>query len=781
MPYLNKKLRKDFWTFRNQFFAVFLMAMLGVFIYTGLEGVWRGMQDSADKWFAASNSADAWISGLNINNEEVEKIKALPSVTEAQASALLTTKVAGADAYLLLAASPENLISLPYTADGSDYSPNAEGIWLYREVAEAHSLAVGKTVTIENRGIVLIFEIRGLILSPDYLRYAGSSMSVKPDRYKYGYGLISPANMEIVIGGDLTYNQIRIKYKDSPTTTKQNIEQILGAKYAGFVTPTEFKGTLAFLERYGQIRALSILFSMIFVLLALLTIQTTIKRLIETQRIQVGTFKALGYSNATLLRHYSLFGLLISAAGCLLGYLLAPKITIIMLEIHKNLFSLPEWTGKNTPASLVIAALITLACSISARQACRKVIKEMPATTMRAEPPKNHKPIFLERLPLWPSLSYGWQWVLRDFSRDKTRFLLGIIGVIGSIVLLIASFGLRDSLTTTNANMYGHQFDYGAKITLNPLATDEQREELYALADQDAQWMIESEIEINKDARETLGALVVLERGDYVHVKDTKGKLVTLPDDGVAISRKLAEELGVNLNDTLQFKYSPPRAIGSPITDPGAVITKTTITAVVREIVTPPAPQGLYLTRTYWETLSFAFMPNTLLTQKSTIADQAQDLPYVIEAVKLDQQLADANDIVSSIIVVIVMMLAAAILLSVIIQYNLGLLSFTERSREYATLKVIGYKKAEIKSIIRKRSQLQVFVGLILGIPIGYRFLGFYTSLVSTPMIEFTPHLKPQNLVISLLIVILCSYSVTSFVAKKTETLDMVSTLKSVE
>ncbi|MCL1791469.1 MAG: ABC transporter permease, partial [Peptococcaceae bacterium] len=658
MPYLNKKLRKDFWAFRNQFLAVFLMAMLGVFIYSGLEGVWMGMQDSADKWFTAGNSADAWISGINISNEDVEAIKALPSVTEAQASSLLTTKVAGSDSSLLLAASPNNLISRPYTAAGSDYSPNAEGIWLYREFAESHNLSVGKTITIENRGIVFIFEISGLILSPDYLRYAGTSMSVKPDRYKYGYGYISPANMEIVMGNDLTYNQIRIKFEDSPTTTKQNIEQILGNKYTGFTTPTEFKGTLAFLERYAQLRALSILFSMIFVLLTLLTIQTTVKRLIETQRIQVGTFKALGYTNATLLRHYSLYGFLISAAGCLLGYLLAPNITKALLDIHKDMFSLPEWNGKNTPVSLIIAALITFACTISARQACRKVIKEMPALTMRDEPPKNHKPIFLERFPFWKTLSYGWQWVLRDSFRDKTRFLLGVIGVIGSTVLLMASFGLRDSLTTTNVNMYGHQFDYGAKITLNPLATEDQRNELYALANQDAQWITENEIEIRKDARETLGALVILEKGDYVHLRDTQGNQITLPNNGVAISRKLAEDLGVGINDTLQFKYTPPGAMGSPTADPDTAISKTTITTVVKEIVTPPAPQGLYLSRTYWEDLSFAFVPNTLLTQKSTIADKAQDLPYVKEAVKLDQQLADANDILNSIIMVIILMLA---------------------------------------------------------------------------------------------------------------------------
>jgi putative ABC transport system permease protein len=772
---------KDFGSFRNQFLAVFLMALTGVLIYTGMEGVWMGMQDYENNWAATSNRADAWVSGLNLDDSDVDRILSLPDVAQAQASSLLTTRVAGAEAYVLLAAAPDNTVSRPFITKGRDYNPAADGIWLYQDFAESHGLAVGKTISLENRGIVNAFEIMGLVQSPDYLSYTGSSVSIKPDRHKYGYGYVSLDTMTLITGGDLSYNQIKIKIRDDAggkasanmASVKKSIEHILGPKYAGFATESEFKGTSAYLDKYAQVRIMSILFSIIFILLAMLTIQTTIKRLVETQRIQVGTFKALGYTNGSLLRHYSLFGFLISASGSLAGYFLAPYIvTNRLMAIQKDLFSLPEWIGKNTPISLLVAAVIVLGCTISARQACHKVIKEMPAITMRGEPPKNHMPIFLERFKLWQSFSYDWQWILRDASRNKIRFLIGIIGIIGSTTLLMASFGLRDSLTTTNEKLFGHQFSYGAKIVFQPFATEDQKNELLTLAGGNPQLTMEGDIEIRTATQETIGTLLVIDQGAFVHLEDTKGNTVELPNSGLVISRKLADELGVRVNDTIQFRHG---------FQPGATGSITTLSAVVQEIVTPPAPQGLYISRKSWETLAQPFAPNTLLTKNIMAADKTKGNPFAKETVTLDQQITEAGDVLSSIMMVIIMLLAAAILLSVIIQYNLGILSFTERSREYATLKVIGYRKNEIKSVIRKRSQLQVLIGLILGIPIGFQFLKIYVPIISTRTLEFSPYLKPQSLVISLLIVVVCSYGVTFVVAAKSESLDMVAALKSVE
>ncbi|MCL1919170.1 MAG: ABC transporter permease [Peptococcaceae bacterium] len=771
--YLLKKMFKDFWAFKNQFMAVFMMALIGVIIYSGMEGVWMGMQDYADKWFEESNGADAWISGINLDEDDIKKIKSLPDVSEIQASTVLTAKVANAEAYVLLTASSSNSISRPFISQGMAYRANADGIWLYEDFAEAHNLTVGQSITVENKGIPHIFKIQGLVLSPEYLSYTGSSASIKPDRFKYGYGYISPDNMKKITEPDVLYNQAKLKIggmsKDPDTIRhlRTDIERVLGPKYAGFATVSEFKGTSAYIDKYVQVRIMSILFSIIFILLAMLTMQTTMKRLVETQRIQIGTLKALGYSNNSLLDHYGLYGFWSSVMGSLAGYFLAPYvITNMLLEIQKDLFSLPEWTGKNTAISLLVAAAIVLGCSLSARRACKKVIKEMPAKTMRGEQPKDHKPIFLERFKIWQSLSYDWQWILRDFSRNKIRFTIGVIGIIGSITLLMASFGLKDSLTHANDRLFGQQFTYGARIVLHPIATEEQKNELFKLASPDAQWTQEDDIEIRTENHQTSGALLVIDKGSFVHLEDTSGAPVVLPHDGLAVSRKTAEDLGMVLNDKIQFKYR------------GA---DTYLTAVVKEIVTPPAPQGVYMSKTYWETLSQTFTPNTLLAKTENIADKALNYGYVKEVAKLEQQLADANDVLNSIMMVVIMLLGAAILLSVIIQYNMGILSFTERSREYATLKVVGYKKNEIKSIIRKRNQLQVIMGLILGVPIGYQFLRVYVPIISTRTLEFSSYLKPQSLIISLLIVIICSYVVTSVVVKKSGNLDMVTALKSVE
>lgn len=776
---------RDLWNMKVQFIAVLLMAFFAVFMYAGLEGVWYGMLNYADEWFEDSNTADAWVLGYNLQNEDVRLIRNIHDVETVQPISSLTGEMKYDDKYsqILLMASSDNTLSSPTVTKGIEYKPDSDGVWLYEAFAEEHEISVGDFISMEYSENSLRLEVQGLVLSPEYLSYTGSSTAITPNHLQYGYGYISPSNMQTLVDGELPYNQLKIKYRENWNEDKEehqsldndeidkirlNIEQKLDNKYIGYSDRSDFKGISNFTDKFSQLRNMTVLFAVLLTLLAMLTMQTTMKRMIEIQRIQIGTLKAIGYQNWKIRLHFLFYGFWVSLIGGFAGLLIAPlTISKILLELQKNFYSCPEWNVQNSWISIALFIAVVLICSITALLASRKGTKGMPAITMRDEPPKTKKAILLERFKgFWEGLSYEWRWTLRVIARNKARTIIGIIGIVGSVTLLIDSFGLYDSLQYANRNLYGSQYDYGARITLKSSADDDSKSQLLKFAHEDAQWVQESVIDIRTSQNRANSVIQVYEEGYFTHFEDKDGKLVDLPSDGIAISRKLANDLDVHVNSTIQFRIAGQESY---------------MTAIIREIITPAAPQGIYVSDLYWNELYGEFDPNVLLVKDSNIAEKVAGYPYVSEAITLDEQLEQADDATDSIIVVVLMLFVGSLLLSVIILYNLGILSFTERSREYATLKVIGYRDKEIMSFIRHDNLLQLFIGLVLGIPAGYAFLNIHVGLASTTSMEYTARINPLYLIVTLVIVSLTTLLVSNMVFRKALKLNMVESLKSVE
>lgn len=785
MLYLMKKMLHDLWNMKVQFIAVLLMSFFTVFLYTGLEGVWFGMTDYSEEWLDKSNTADAWVQGYAMDKDDIQKVKNLDNIENVQAVSSITAEMPFEEKYaqLLLMASSKNDISIPATIEGDEYQPNSKGIWLYQDFAKKHEIAVGDTVKMEYDGHSCQFEVRGLVLSPEYFSYTGSSVTISPNHSQYGYGYISLDSMQELTGSVPSYNQIKIRYQEQWDADKEvyvdidgkatdqvrsGIEQELGNKYVGYSDRSDFRGISNFTDKFKQLRSMTVLFAVVLTLLAVLTIQTTMKRMIETQRIQIGTLKALGYQNWKIRLHYLFYGFWVSLIGGALGLFIAPlTISRALLSLQKDFYSLPEWNVRNSLISPILLAGVVLICSLTALLASRKGTKGMPAITMREEPPKTHGPILLERFTgLWNMFSYEWRWTLRVIAHNKVRTIIGIIGIIGSVALLMDSFGLYDSLKYANEKLYGTQFDYGAEISLKTTATKENKTDLYELAHGNAQWVQETSADIRTSRYRSNSVIQIYDKGYFNHFESENGNRVALPDDGAAISRKLAESLGLQENDTIQFRIAGQSDY---------------ITVRIATIITVSTPQGLFLTSAFWEGLHETFSPNVLLTANSDIVEDAGKLPYVSEAVTLDEQLEQTDEVINSVLMVILMLMIASLLLSIIILYNLGILSFTERSREYATLKVMGYREKELKSIIRHDNLLQLFVGLIIGIPAGSVFLGVHVHLASTSTFEYIAYLQPYHLVIIVLVISLLTLLTSSVVSRKAMKVNMVEALKSIE
>jgi putative ABC transport system permease protein len=773
MKYLLVKMRRDLLHMWTQFFSVFLMAFLGVLIYAGMEGTWFGMQNEISRFYGDTNLASAWIYGNGLSSSDLQGINNLDNVTGCTLSMKATVKMKtdssdDIEPAISLTAYDDDSISRTTAQSGEAFSKDAEGLWLDSRFADKHKIKAGDSITIEAGQAQKTLTVKGLILSSDNTYFTGSSADLMPNHEKYGYAFTNEKTAKSIFGG-IIYNEMRVKIADGASTAdlQTNAQNLLGDRYLGFANRDTLNSVYAPLDKAEQIKKMSIMFSSIFILLALLTMQTAMTRLVANQRTQIGTMKALGFKSGQIKLHYTLYGLTVGLLGGIAGLLLAPvTITPIIFMMITKIYALPKYAGMLSPVSYALVAFVALCCTLSTLFACRKGIHGMPAETMRGAAPRDGRQVLLEKAPaIWNKLPFGWKWSLRDISRSKVRSIMGIIGVLGCMMLLTASFGIQNSIDHSNDYTYKTQYTYGAKISLSPAATAQNRDDLLKETGK-GQWVQETAIEI-KDMRDKNNrVLSAADDGDYIQYQSTDGAFEKLPGSGVFVSQKTANLLNIKKGDTIYFRL---------------LSEKDYTKATVADIISAMSPQGIFISKEAWQNLVENFTPTSLLVGDSGVKDKVERLSYVQSATTIGSQYSSTEEALQTLSTVFTLLKLAAILLGVVILYNLGILSYTERLREYATLKVLGFYQREIRSFALRENLVTTVIGWLIGIPAGFLFLSAYVATVSTYNVDWHPNLTALSFIISTLITIGCSFGVNLTLSFKVKKIDMVEALKSVE
>lgn len=771
MKYLFVKMRRDLLKMWTQFLSVFLMALIGVAIYTGMEGAWFGLKTSTDNYYSETNLASAWVYGMGITQNDVNKINQIDGVLDANLS--MTSKVnlktnTENQPDVKLIATNNTTISIPQSIEGENFNSNSDGIWLDNSMANERNIKVGDSITLIYENKEQAFVVKGLILHPEFVYYTGSTTAFTPDHNEYGYAMISETQANQFFG-KIINNELRVKLSDYITTKEfqQKAEEILSNRYLGFADCDSLVSVASPLDKAMQIMKMSIMFSSVFVLLALLTMQTTMTRLVENQRVQIGTLKALGFHNRQIKLHFALYGLSVGLLGGLVALITAPRIiTPILLNTIGGLYDLPNYSGKLTLFSYIVAIIVALCCTFASLFACSKRLKGMPAETLRGAVPKAGKRIFVERVPsVWKRISFGWKWSLRDIARSKVKTIMGIVGVFGCMMLLIASLGMKNSLDYANNYVYKTEYTYGTKAVLQQNTTQENCDELVKIVG-DSQWIQEVPLEINSNGKEKSGIISIVNSGNFVNLETLENKTVDFPQEGVFVTRKIAKQLNLNIGDEFEFLVRGEENY---------------ITSTVTQIVSAPSPQGIFISSKQWKQMGKTFAPTSLLIKSNTIEEKISNLPFVQECTTIDNQLQSVRNFTQSISIIFFLLKVAAVLLGIVILYNLGVLSYTERTREYATLKVLGFYQKEIRSFALRENLFITAIGWIIGIPVGFLFLNVYVKTVSMDSFDWVAKLTPLSFVIASFITVGCSIGVSLLLTQKVKKINMVEALKTVE
>jgi len=773
---LKRKVWRDLRQNLTQFMAIFLMSLLGMWIYGGMDAESTGASRVAARFYEEYNLADLWVMGGAFSDEEARTIEKIPGVISAERRMMVTGEldISSGDDEVQTSEVKKPSMQIGFLTDyqmnrfeimeGEDFTPETEGVWIDRFVAKKHHLKIGDTVYFKIDGITITSILKGVIRTPEMVYYADST-DITAEYGDHGYAFLAADSYPSV--EPLAYNQIVVDTKNGSVEEQDAMkESIALALDRDNIVVSDRSQTIAyntFQSEMAQHKSMGALFSGVFLLIAVLGIVTTMTRLTSNQRIQIGTLKALGFSKKVITRHYVSYGFLLSLAGSTAGmYIGAMTLPRIIYPAFEGGYELPALKGQLSlgpyVAVLISVALSTMVSYLS----CRKELADPPAVTLKPAAPKKIKHSAFEKSKAWLSMSFSSQWNVRDILRNKARSIMGIIGVSGCTMLMICAFGCSDSTYSLIDWMYGGLMTSEYKITLSDKA-DYGTAVDYA-NQYKGQLLQESSIEIfAEDIRKT-GSLTVLDAGNYMHYKNASLKKIQLTETGVALSYKMAQNLGIGQGDFIKWHI-----VGEDEWE------TTRVVQIYRDPMTP----GITMTRAVFEGLNHKFAPTSILTNMEV--DNGLTENKSIQAIlNIAQMKADFAKNMEGMNMMITMMVMAAVILGIVVLYNLGVLSFVEKTREIATLKVLGFQTRKVRTILQTQNIWISIMGILVGLPLGYGLLILMCTTMSDNM-DLVPIVGFPSYLISMGGTFLVSVGVNFLLSGKVKTIDMVDALKGVE
>ena len=752
---LFKKMVRDIKNHKIQFISIFLMAFLGVYVFTGFGAESFGFEETSSTYYGETNLADGWIYASNIDDDFVNKVNDLSSTKDSERK-LIVNSIADFDndPDITLHFLEDNDISKFYLVKGEEFNlSDGDGVWLDIRFAEAKNLTVGDNISFTFEGMTVEKEIKGLGYSPEHL-YQTSDSSMIPDYDKMGFAYLSYEAFPV---SDVPYNVLLVKYDGNSSNYEKQLDDDLTRDYSSFLPRAQHPSFAEFQDETEQHQMMTDVIPVIFIIISMLTLLTTMTRIINNQRMQIGVLKALGFKNRTIMFHYISYGFWMVLAGSILGLILGPlTLPPIMFEEMADLYSIPYWlTGFNISFIVVTLLMIVLAALIS-YFACRNIVNESPSSAIRPKIPKVSTSGFLEKLGIWKKFSFNVRWNYRDAKRNKFRALMSIVGVMACTLIIVASFGCMDGFDEMKEWEYTDINHYSSKLVLEDNITASQVD--YIADDVGGEKLMESSIEIKSGDIKKSGVITVLDDNKLYTPTDDNKNPISISSNEVSISTKMAQLLGVGVGDTIKWHI-----MGSD----------KWISTKVDKIHSDPTSQGIIVSKEKLDDLGLNY------TATSVISSHGVDKNYsgVKTIFSMDSLTDSWDDMMESSMTIIYLLAAFASLLSVIVLYNLGLLSFTEIKREFATLKVLGFKSSQLRKLLLTQNLWFTTIGFVIGVPLGREVLQYLWGTMGDSF-YLKANISLKTLIITFLITYVVSILVNLMFSGKIKKLNMVESLK---
>ena len=761
MKKLSKKRLRDIRQNKMQFFNIFIMVFLGVFVFAGIHAYMDGMEKSADKYYEINNFQDIWLSGENFSNEDLEKVKNTENVKDAERLLTIKTELENKDGVTLDTNFIEsNNISKMYVVDGEEFSKEKKGVWFDSYLAKNLDLKVGDEITVTYQNMKITEKIIGLVNTPDYVYFVKDDTEIFPTHKNYGFIYLSIN--ELPQWMPQIFNQIIVDVDniDKTQETKADLENNIKSAIA--VTDREssvsYKGYNSEIE---EGTTYSGVFTFLFLFIAVLSVTTTMNRFVKKQRTQIGTLKALGFKNRKIINHYVGYGFIISLAASLVG-LLAGRFILggFFLNMEMSYFEVPVYNTVLIPVVYILAIAVVVLITLVTYLSCRSILKESAVDALRLEIPKVKNTKFdLTTKGIFKKASISTRWNLRDVGRNKGRNLMAIVGITGCTMLMLCAFGMMDTMKSYLSWEFDKISNFEYKLSLSNNYTNEQFTSIIEKYGNQTSESFGIEIK-NGDKKET-NTLTVNDAPDKLKYTNHSKEYIDLKDDGIYITEKLSEKYDLKVGDEITWHI---------FGDDNWYTCK--ITGLNRD----PQNQQLNMTRKYFESLGFTYRADVLYTDDDLSNTKTIDGVDTIQSIANLKQ--GMESMLETVQMMIVLLIVVSAILGFVIIYNLGILSFTEKQYQFATLKVLGFKDKQIKNIFVKQNLWLTVVGIVFGLPFGFLMLDYIFKSALGDNYDFNAYISLVSYLYATLGSLVVSVVVNKVLSRKVKSIDMVSSLK---
>ncbi|MBQ8072582.1 MAG: ABC transporter permease [Clostridia bacterium] len=756
---LRKKRLRTLLKYKAQFISMIIMIALGVGVFVGFNMEWYSLERDTGELLEATGFADYRIySEKGFTAQDLEKILAVDGVKEGTRFLSVNTTVQGDTNVLALTVSENIQVSGVYLMDGEPYDPESlDGIWLSDQYAEKNGIHVGDSLGLTYKIMQVRGTVKGLIKAGEYMICLPDETQMMPDYNSYGFAYISPAMLKKAILFEF-YPQINVISDLPKADFVAAAERALG-KTTLILGRDE---NVSWAESRGEIeegQTMGSILPVLFLAIAVLTMVTTMHRVTASEKTQIGTLKALGFRNRRIILHYTSYALMIGLMGIALGigvgyllgwYILSPG------GAMATYIDLPAWKLYVPGFCWAVLAAILLFVTGIGFLSVREMLAGTAADALRPYTPKKMRHLRVEETKAFKALGFGTKWNLRDCLRHKSRSFMTLFGVLGCTILLVGGLGMKDTLDAFVTQFYDVAIHYRNRINLD--GENVTRSDAEALAEAyEGDWSAMGSVQMGE---KPVSLEIYHIQRDKVRFLDTDMKVTPLGDEGAYICGRIARDQGLKTGDSLTF--SPYDSEDSYTVPVAGVLSSLT--------------ESIVMTDACADAAGIPYTINTVYTDAEEIPSDSR----ILNA-QSKKAIMDSFDTFMELMnVMVALLVIAAVVLGVVVLYNLGVMSYTERYREMATLKVVGFKDRKIGRLLITQNLWLTVVGIALGIPAGIGVLRYLLTALASEY-ELKLVIGPVTYAVSVLLTFGVSLLVGLMIARKNRHIDMVAALKTEE
>lgn len=763
---------------KGQFFAITLLIIAGLTVYTSLSMAAVNLSDTINFYYEETNFAHIFAQVVKIPETALDRVRNINGLQSVEGRIVNDVPLKVNDdeekVSVRVVSVPDNSnINTLYLKEGKRIENESKDVLIVEQFAKARNIKVGDVITPQMGGRIFILNVKGIVASPEHIYLMENEQSLLPLPDKFGVIYISEELAQQSFGFKDSYNEIvvRIEDKENAESIKDKIEEELdlyGVKR--IYTYEEQLSNRMVSEEINGLEKVSGTIPVVFLGVAAIIIAAMLSRMVRNDRTTIGVLKAMGYNNKNIILHYTKYSVIIGFIGSLLGILLGTIISGYLAEMYTMFFNIPMLKFKFYYGYTFSGIMLTIVFCIGAGiWGARRVMNIYPAESMRPQAPKSGGRVFLDRLGvLWKRFSFSWKMVLRNIFRSKKRIIFITLGIALTYAITLFPLVAMSGFGEIFEEHYGEfqKMDYNINFNkpMNPNVINDVKHII------EVDW-IEPKIEypftlMNGTKEKVINIIGVPKDTQFYSFVNVDGEKIKVPKNGIILTEGLANYLEVQKGDKIKIKTFIPNKEDKYIEVKDIIEQSLGINGYMSleemrvELTGKEMITGVYLNS------------RDNVNEKLEKARNIQSIQSLEDMRNIFEQFLELT--MSSIGVMVIF----AGILGFAIVYNSTVMSISERSLEFSSLRVMGFSKKEIYKMVTKENGIMTAFGVILGIPIGRLMIRGFESVFTTDIYSFKVEPSFTNYLLTTIAVVIFVALAQLATKRKINRLDFIEALK---